>query len=142
MKMNRRIESQINKRDFPANRDKDKNIYETNSREFAVIVMKYGKSSIRRSKGYRRHRSGGTSIRRSRFPGRRRRLTLPVKGARARLRWFRQASVLAVALTGILLLLFSPGEADLPPGDGINQSRIEPSGQETAEEAIGTIRQL
>lgn len=83
-------------------------------------------------------------------------------GARARLKWFRQASVLAVAITGILLLLFSPGEADIPTGigaenaaelaaeeqpggtrnDGSIADEDQPSGQEAAEEAIGTVRQL
>ncbi len=98
------------------------------------------------------------TVRRSSSTARRRRARLPVGGARARLRWFRQASVLAVAITGILLLLFSPGEADIPSGNGAdlaveNQvveaqtkkavtAEDQPSGQEATEEAIGTIRQL
>ncbi len=77
-------------------------------------------------------------------------MNLPVQGARFRLRAFRQASLLAVAITGILLILFSPGEADLPPenaadlsaADLSNENQIEPSGQESAEEAIGAIHQI
>jgi small-conductance mechanosensitive channel len=38
-----------------------------------------------------------------------------VKGAENKLKNFRQASVLAVALTGFMLLIFSPGEAGLAP---------------------------
>lgn len=33
-----------------------------------------------------------------------------MEGARVRLRWFRQSTLLAIALTSILLLLFSPGD--------------------------------
>jgi hypothetical protein len=58
-------------------------------------------------------RATRAQLRSARFRKRRRRLRYPMKGARARLRWFRQATTLAVALTGIMLMLFSPGEANL-----------------------------
>jgi small-conductance mechanosensitive channel len=45
-----------------------------------------------------------------------------VKGAENKLRRFRQASILAVALTGFLLLLFSPGEAGLGMQDSVETS--------------------
>jgi small-conductance mechanosensitive channel len=38
-----------------------------------------------------------------------------VKGAQGRLRQFRQASLLAIAITGFLIMLMSPGEAGLAP---------------------------
>lgn len=85
------------------------------------------------------------AVRRSRFPRRSRRTNLPVEGAIFRLKGFRQASLLAVAITGILLILFSAGEADLPPENDVdlsNENQIEPSGQEAAEEAIGAIHQI
>jgi small-conductance mechanosensitive channel len=70
-----------------------------------------------------------------------------MRRARARLRWFRRATIPAVALTGILLILFSPVEADLsaengPSGLYQNRNQTEPVGQEMAEEAIGAVRAL
>jgi hypothetical protein len=41
-----------------------------------------------------------------------------VKGARSRLRNFRQASILAVAITGFILLMFAPSEAGLAQDNG------------------------
>ncbi len=126
--------------------------------------QKFRNPTYRRQERFRRRRGARAwSVRRYPMAAqRRRRVRPPVGGARARLKWFRQASVLAVAITGILLLLFSPGEADIPTGigaenaaelaaeeqpggtrnDGSIADEDQPSGQEAAEEAIGTVRQL
>jgi small-conductance mechanosensitive channel len=87
-----------------------------------------------------------------------------LKGARNRLKNFRQASILAVAVTGFIMLLFAPSEAGLnPQADTLSQEQIgnstamvdqagqdsiaadsivAPSSRESAEEAIGALHNL
>jgi small-conductance mechanosensitive channel len=75
-----------------------------------------------------------------------------MRGARTRLRHFRQATVTAVALTGLLLLLFSPGRADLPAEGMAATNPVQETGEngdvesesveEKTEEAIGSLTQL
>jgi small-conductance mechanosensitive channel len=55
-------------------------------------------------------------LRRRRRPGMRRRPGDPLAGARGRLRQFRQATLLALAITSLLLLLITPGETDFADG--------------------------
>lgn len=47
-----------------------------------------------------------------------------VKGAENRLKQFRQASILAVAITGLLLILLTPGEAGLAQDGDLNQTSL------------------
>ncbi|MBE0596951.1 MAG: mechanosensitive ion channel [Desulfuromonadales bacterium] len=97
------------------------------------------------------------SRRRPRRPG-----AKPLTGARTRLRQFRQATLLAVVLTSLLLLLVSPGETGLVDGAeeaagasvptlsveespaSIAEEEIdpEPLGQAAAEEAARTVQSL
>ncbi|MCC9138610.1 mechanosensitive ion channel family protein [Pontibacter silvestris] len=86
-----------------------------------------------------------------------------VKGAENRLKNFRQASVLAVALTGFILLIFSPSEAglaqdapqqeDAPDSVAVidevaadetasADSLDAPSSKEAADEAIGALQDM
>lgn len=88
-----------------------------------------------------------------------------MKGAQNRLRNFRQASILAVAITGLMLIMFAPSEAglaqdnypdtvavveevavqDLVPGDtAAAEVVVEKNGstKEAAEEAIGALQGL
>ncbi|WP_040573444.1 mechanosensitive ion channel family protein [Pontibacter sp. BAB1700] len=86
-----------------------------------------------------------------------------VKGAQNRLRNFRQASILAVAITGFILLMFAPSEAglaqengpdsvavveevaieELVPGDTASEVVTQNgSTKEAAEEAIGALQGL
>lgn len=48
-----------------------------------------------------------------------------VKGAKNQLRRFTQASILAVALTGFLLLLFNPGEAGYMQEESLQQDTVQ-----------------
>jgi small-conductance mechanosensitive channel len=97
-----------------------------------------------------------------RRPGARRRPGDPLSGARGRLRHFRQATLLAVALTTLLLMLFAPGEAGLADGpeeagaasaalaqqapeEGASADEPtggEPLGQAAADEAARTVESL
>ncbi|MFO7963025.1 MAG: mechanosensitive ion channel [Desulfobacterales bacterium] len=88
----------------------------------------------------------GRPTRRMRVSGRRR-LVMSMKGARTRLRWYRQSSILALAMTGILLIMFAPGDAEIPPENGVQvpggvQNQPAADTRESTEEAIGTVRQL
>jgi len=82
-----------------------------------------------------------------------------VKGARNRLKNFRQASVLAVALTGFIMLLFAPSEAGLAQETATADSVVVVeelavadtaaadttaalSGKESTDEAIGALQGL
>lgn len=84
-----------------------------------------------------------------------------MKGAQNKLKNFRQASLVAVAITGLILLLFSPSEAGLAQDDTLLQDSVEvsdsvvvadeaaapdtvlaPSSQEAANEAIGALQGL
>jgi small-conductance mechanosensitive channel len=86
-----------------------------------------------------------------------------VKGARSRLRNFRQASILAVAITGFILLMFAPSEAGLAQDNGpdtvavVEEVAVEElvpgntaadtvaengSAKEAAEEAISALQGL
>ncbi|GAB6058949.1 hypothetical protein JCM31598_20660 [Desulfonatronum parangueonense] len=98
---------------------------------------------------------------------RRRRPGDPLAGARGRLRHFRQATLLAVAITSLLLLLIAPWEAGLavdaeepspasetvspafaenqnlsPNREGQSPEPTEPIGQAAAEEAARTLEAL
>ena len=102
---------------------------------------------------------------RRRRPGMRRRPGDPLAGARGRLRRFRQATLLTVALTTLLLLVIAPWETGLvdgadeitvaaaPAGDPLDSPEItaepntaeeepEPLGQAAAEEAARTVEAL
>ncbi|MGI8600899.1 MAG: mechanosensitive ion channel family protein, partial [Chitinophagaceae bacterium] len=48
-----------------------------------------------------------------------------VKGAQSRLKQFRQASILAVAVTGLLLMLLTPGEAGLAQDENDDTTLVE-----------------
>ncbi|MBC5992739.1 mechanosensitive ion channel family protein [Pontibacter cellulosilyticus] len=83
-----------------------------------------------------------------------------VKGAENKLKNFRQASILAVAITGFIMLLFAPGEATLAQGDttqaettdtlaadtNITEAAADTSAiassKEAAGEAIGALQSL
>lgn len=87
-----------------------------------------------------------------------------VKGAQNRLRNFRQASILAVAITGFMVLLFAPSEAILEPqthtlspaqltdSSAVSESTAQdtsavdsltvPSSRKSAEEALGALQNL
>ncbi len=84
--------------------------------------------------GNRKQRLRPTAIRRKKTLSRRRSIRnkrknvagSAVKGAQSRLKNFRQASVLAVALTGFIMLIFSPGEAGLAQGtDTVPEDSVE-----------------
>jgi small-conductance mechanosensitive channel len=110
-------------------------------------------ASPRRSTALRSRRQ-----RRPRRRGVRRRPGDPLSGARGRLRHFRQATLLAVAITSLLLLMLAPLEADLigngpeaqtpaplsseaqAPAGGPEDS--EPIGQAAVEEAARTLETL
>lgn len=71
------------------------------------------------------------------------------RGAEARLRNFRQASIVAVALTGILLLLLSPGDAGLAQDadtlladTAAVADTLSVTPEESAAEATGALRGL
>jgi small-conductance mechanosensitive channel len=68
-----------------------------------------------------------------------------VGGARLRLRGYRHASMLAIALTGLLLLIFTPGETAAPPeepGSGGVAAAPEPMPdiEELVPQAAGELR--
>jgi small-conductance mechanosensitive channel len=107
----------------------------------------FSKTTYRRRNRSRRRMDAGTAVR----------------GAQNRLRKFRQASILAVAITGFIMLLFAPSEAGLGPqadvlsqtppadsvaaGDGTGpvaaaDSLDAPSSRESAEEAIGALQNM
>ncbi|MDO6390438.1 mechanosensitive ion channel [Pontibacter sp. BT731] len=88
-----------------------------------------------------------------------------MKGAQNRLRNFRQASLLAVAITGLILIMFAPSEAgltqdnypetvavveevavqDLVPGDTVKEEVVvekKGSTKEATDEAIGALQGL
>ena len=48
-----------------------------------------------------------------------------VKGAQTRLRNFRQASILAVAITGFIMLVLAPGEATMAQDDTLQQEEVQ-----------------
>ncbi|MFD2513029.1 mechanosensitive ion channel family protein [Pontibacter locisalis] len=108
---------------------------------------------------YRKRNVRPKSNSRIRGRGRRRRVSgeAAVKGAENRLKNFRQASILAVAITGFIMLMFAPSEAGLAQGDTA-QTEIEDtaaiedtaptdtttiaSSKEAADEAIGALQGL
>lgn len=100
-----------------------------------------------------------------RTPRKKRRLnqTSPVKGAESRLKQFKKATILAVALTGFLLLLFSPSETgfsqNTPQTDSVEMAgdfsgdtgisnttgkteEIPLTSEEATNEAIGALQNL
>ncbi|MBX0333942.1 mechanosensitive ion channel family protein [Pontibacter sp. HSC-14F20] len=101
---------------------------------------------------------------RTRLRKRKRARSSAVKGAQNRLRNFRQASLLAVAITGLILMLFAPSEAglaqdnypdtvavveevavqDLVPGDTVTATAVAKTGssKDAAKEAIGALQGL
>lgn len=102
---------------------------------------------------------------RTKFRNRKRARGSAVKGAQHRLRNFRQASLLAVAITGLILLMFAPSEAgltqdnypdtvavvgkvavqDLIPGDTLTEEAAaekKSSTKEATDEAIGALQGL
>jgi small-conductance mechanosensitive channel len=68
----------------------------------------------RRRRGTRQSKRSSTQS--ARFIGR------AVGGARSRLRGYRHASMLAIALTGLLMLIFVPGETAAPEQDPLNDN--------------------
>ncbi|HSI91808.1 MAG TPA: hypothetical protein VK927_11875 [Adhaeribacter sp.] len=75
---------------------------------------------------------------------RRRSMNSAVKGAQSSLKNFRQATILAVALTGFIMLLFSPGEAETAQTDSIAVTVPEQEidaipGENLAEAAADTV---
>lgn len=96
-------------------------------------------------------------VRRRKTPG------SAVKGAENRLKNFRQASILAVAITGFIMLIFAPSEAglaqdsvatdsvtiteqvaveDLAVTEAAPDTATAPSSKESADEAIGALQNL
>lgn len=75
----------------------------------------------------------------------RERLGVPVAAARFRLRYFRGATVLAIALTGLLLLVFSPSESGPSLAAQPETQEAVQNGAtagESAEEAVATVTSL
>jgi small-conductance mechanosensitive channel len=121
-------------------------------------LSKDGRSTAIRSRRLRRRRRAGV----------RRRPGDPLAGARGRLRHFRQATLLAIAITSLLLLLIAPWETGLAdvtegpaavaaaptpddravpaaPVEGQENAETgtpEPLGQAAAEEAVRTVETL
>jgi small-conductance mechanosensitive channel len=71
---------------------------------------------------------------------------MPLRAARSRLKQFRGATILAIALTGLLLLVFSPEDSDLFSAAADSGSAgVRPgdvTAQESAEEAVATVKSL
>lgn len=62
-----------------------------------------------------------------------------VKGAQSQLKRFKQASILAVALTGFLLLLLTPGEAGYSQDEPVQETAVvDTTGEDTAASSPAT----
>jgi small-conductance mechanosensitive channel len=139
----------------------------SNSRRLNLRTNTAGDNSTAQSVRGQQAYSSSRSRRNLRTKARRRKPARgsAVKGAQNRLRNFRQASILAVAITGFILMMFAPSEAglaqdnypdtvavveevavqDLVPADTVAEETVaETNGstKEAAEEAIGALQGL